>query len=304
MKLTRTSRTYKSQCRCIKLSQSNYFACQMSCSSFSLAALTVLLTLNGAHKADGALPKLDARIINGQEVTIDDFPYLVAVQIWGSFQCGGSIISQSVILTAAHCLELEKQASKYSIIYGQTDILGAKTNVIQVRSFLMHPKYNYISMDYDVGLMFLAESIPFGERAQCIRLAANGPMPGSRASIVGWGITQTGDHGRLYAVFVYTIARLKCLALYINKWRITPRMLCAGVPQGGKDACSGDSGGPLVVAGEQVGICSYGFRCGLRKYPGIYSNIAVLHDWIQSNVNISCSDTKIVSTSAATTNGA
>ncbi|XP_050316816.1 trypsin alpha-3-like [Bactrocera neohumeralis] len=273
----------------------------MSHRTFSLAVLTVSLTVSGAYEPDGTRlnvnEKVEPRIINGQVVTIEQYPYLVAVQIWGSFQCGGSIISRRVVLTAAHCLEREKQPHKYSIIYGETDIQGATSNVIQVESFKMHPDYSNINMDYDVGLLFLAESIPFGKSAQCIKLAVNRPRLGSRASIVGWGETQAGVRGRLHAVYVYTIMRLRCLLLYKNKWRITPRMLCAGVPQGGKDACQGDSGGPLVVGGEQVGICSNGFGCGLRKYPGVYSNIAVLRNWIQSHVNTSCSDTKAVSAS-------
>lgn len=268
----------------------------MSRRTYAVAALTVSLTLSGAYMADSARPgvnaKVEARIINGQVVTIEQYPYLVAVQIWGSFQCGGSIISRRVVLTAAHCLEREKQPRKYSIIYGQTDIQGVTNNILQVESFMMHPHYNNINMDYDIGLLFLVESIPIGESAQCIKLAVNKPRLGSRASIVGWGETQTGARGRLHAVFVYTITRLRCLILYKNKWRITPRMLCAGVPQGGKDACQGDSGGPLVVGGEQVGICSNGFGCGLKKYPGVYSNIAALRGWIQNYVNTSCSDTK------------
>ncbi|XP_011190863.2 trypsin 3A1 [Zeugodacus cucurbitae] len=274
----------------------------MSPSSFSLTVGTVSLILSaGTYALDGTpqniTDALEARIINGQRVTIDQYPYLVAIRIWGRFKCGGSIISRSVVLTAAHCLAVEKDARNYSIIYGQTDIEGATTNIIQVKSFTMHPQYDNINMDYDAGMLFLTKDIPFGQRAQCIKLAVNGARPGRRVTIAGWGKTQAGVVGDLHAVHVNVISPLRCTTMYKNMLKITSRMLCAGVSQGGKDACKGDSGGPLVAANEQVGICSYGFGCGLKGYPGVYSNVVVLRNWILNHVDIRCSVTKAVSSS-------
>jgi trypsin len=63
-------------------------------------------------------------------------------------------------------------------------------------------------------------------------------------------------------------------------------MICGGVPEGGKDACQGDSGGPLVVDGDLVGIVSWGLSCVLPDYPGVYSNVANLKDFITEQTGV------------------
>lgn len=64
--------------------------------------------------------------------------------------------------------------------------------------------------------------------------------------------------------------------------RITAEMLCAGVPEGGRDACQGDSGGPLVVNGQQIGVVSWGQGCGRPNFPGVYARVAHFNTWIRS----------------------
>ena len=65
-------------------------------------------------------------------------------------------------------------------------------------------------------------------------------------------------------------------------------MLCAGYPEGGKDACQADSGGPLVgVQGETrylAGIVSWGISCARGEYPGVYTEVAYFIDWINSKL--------------------
>ena len=63
-------------------------------------------------------------------------------------------------------------------------------------------------------------------------------------------------------------------------------MICAGVPDGGKDACLGDSGGPLVVGDKLVGIVSWGLSCALTDYPGVYSNVATLRSFVTEQTGV------------------
>jgi trypsin len=63
-------------------------------------------------------------------------------------------------------------------------------------------------------------------------------------------------------------------------------MFCAGVNGGGKDACQGDSGGPLVIDNVLAGIVSWGYGCGDESYPGVYSNVSVLSEFIKKNAGI------------------
>jgi secreted trypsin-like serine protease len=81
----------------------------------------------------------------------------------------------------------------------------------------------------------------------------------------------------------------KCRALYMVpgiRFNVTENMVCAGVANpksddGNNDACQGDSGGPLVCNGTQHGVASCGYECGLSNFPGIYSRVSAVRDWIR-----------------------
>lgn len=75
-----------------------------------------------------------------------------------------------------------------------------------------------------------------------------------------------------------------CQQVYGNI--ITSRTICAGYAAGGRDACQGDSGGPYVINGRLVGIASFGFGCGLPNFPGVYSSVAGLRDFVTQTTGI------------------
>uniref|UniRef100_A0A8C2W4B0 Serine protease 36 n=1 Tax=Chinchilla lanigera TaxID=34839 RepID=A0A8C2W4B0_CHILA len=71
-------------------------------------------------------------------------------------------------------------------------------------------------------------------------------------------------------------------------FQLLPGMLCAGYPEGRRDTCQGDSGGPLVCeeGGRwfQAGITSFGFGCGRRNRPGVFTAVAPYEAWIRARV--------------------
>jgi trypsin len=60
-------------------------------------------------------------------------------------------------------------------------------------------------------------------------------------------------------------------------------MICAGAPEGARQI---DFGGPLACGGQLVGIASWGLSCSLPEYPGIYSNVATLKDFITQETGV------------------
>ena len=91
---------------------------------------------------------------------------------------------------------------------------------------------------------------------------------------------------------VPTITNADCSNDYIDYHiPVTDSMICAGYQGvGGKDACQGDSGGPLVCNSKGnpvlVGIVSWGEGCGEKKYPGVYTRVTPILDWIQEKMVI------------------
>lgn len=106
---------------------------------------------------------------------------------------------------------------------------------------------------------------------------------GTEVLVSGWGVTSQGSSNEpdsLQGVRVNLVGNEACKRAY-GPDQITDRMICAGVNGGGKDSCQGDSGGPLVVGKVLGGIVSWGAGCGQPRYPGVYSNIPALRDYIK-----------------------
>jgi len=86
------------------------------------------------------------------------------------------------------------------------------------------------------------------------------------------------------------VDRETCKKNYADEKDVTPRMICAGVSEGGKDSCSGDSGGALVLKNsrKQVGIVSWGYGCAEKNYPGVNTNLAdkEIHDFIDNELKL------------------
>jgi trypsin len=130
----------------------------------------------------------------------------------------------------------------------------------------------------------------FGAAVQPIPLIISEPAAGEWGVVTGWGTLSSGTSelsASLQAVNVTIVSREQCNAAYSDYGGITKNMICAGVSGGGRGACQGDSGGPLAVQRELAGIVSWGVGCDKDFYPGVYSSVASLRDFIadQSGVN-------------------
>lgn len=238
------------------------------------------------------------KIVGGNRAPSDQYGFQVSlVQTLlednrTSHFCGGTLIQFDTVVTAAHCLDDIEQAETFKVLVGTQD-LDEGGERINVRSFVKHKLYNSRTFDYDVAVIKLAPTPQ--QKITLIKipkatLALSKPLPDTNVWVSGWGTTKENglDTPRwLQHVDLSIGPWATCLRQYL--YGITGRMICAGVPEGGKDSCQGDSGGPLISERRLrrttsrdvlVGIVSWGTGCARAESPGVYTDVAKLRDWI------------------------
>ncbi|GAB0089784.1 trypsin [Sergentomyia squamirostris] len=226
-------------------------------------------------------------IVGGQYAGPGQFPWIAALQYDGFGQfCGGSVISDRWILTAAHCPE-DLSASAMSVRIGSRYHNSAGQEHRMIR-YIMHPEYYVASMfDFDVAVAEM-QGVMGGPNIRPVPLTNVEPQPPQNTFVAGWGALEWQGEFPITLQFVQVpiVGREQCQQAYGASY-ITPSMLCAG--EYGLDACQGDSGGPLTdTNGLLVGIVSWGNGCAWDGYPGIYANVAFegVRDFIRNHTGI------------------
>ncbi|XP_075168795.1 trypsin-like [Haematobia irritans] len=240
----------------------------------------------------GLLPNipLDGRIVNGVYTTIQQHPHQVSLQTNdGSHFCGGSIIAEDIILTAAHCMMVFERLKDYQIQAHEFKVrLGASKynmggELVAVKSLKIHDNFDPNSKMNDVALVKLATPVRESKNVRYIPLVEKTPATGTTAVVTGWGTTCfiTCDLSEnLQEVEVDILDYKTCASSdYGYGSDVKETMVCAyAVDQG---TCQGDSGGPLVVDDKLVGVVSWGAGCAAPGYPGVYADIASVRGWIE-----------------------
>ncbi len=256
----------------------------------SIAALSFVVL--GLSEAQASAP----RIVGGSPIDITSAPWQVLLRINNATQCGGAIISDTWILTAAHCMN-GVSPSQVEAFVGVTDQNHlSRDHLVQVSQVIVNPGWNSTTYSNDLALIGLAAPITTSTSVQPVALPlvqdANAwPAAGEQATISGWGTTTlSGSSSPLLRAATVQILSSptdpKC-GEYGSSF-VPGNHVCAGMPQGGVDACQGDSGGPLTVAynGAAVlaGIVSSGSGCADPKYPGLYTRITSFLPWLRQYV--------------------
>merc|ERR1711971_873245 len=232
----------------------------------------------------------DGRIVGGDDADVQEYPWQVGIEINGQFPwCGGSLISETEILTAAHCVQ-GRRPSSIKVIVGENDISDEEQMKLEVAEVLIHPMYNGSTYDNDFAILRLVSPIAFSASISPVCLPADPTVTFTVevATVTGWGSLGAGNQipAILQEANVTVISNAACkTAPQPYKDGISETMLCASAP--GKDSCQGDSGGPLVLLenGRQtlVGVVSWGVGCALPEFPGVYARVTVAMDWILAN---------------------
>jgi len=250
---------------------------------YRLVLLSVLLACAAGGPLSSIKPMLDGRIVGGTTTTIASHPHQVSLRFSGSHICGGSIISSRWIVTAAHCI-IGNSVASFTVRVGSTFSNSGGT-IFSASRIIRHASYNSNTLDFDVALVQVSSTITFSSTAQPIALESNTVPVGTNVVVTGWGATSEGGSASttLRQVTVQIISDAACNSAYAAFGGITARMICAGVPNGDRDACQGDSGGPLVASNRLVGIVSWGVGCARPQYPGVYTRVSVVRNWILAN---------------------
>uniref|UniRef100_A0A1I8NW71 Peptidase S1 domain-containing protein n=1 Tax=Stomoxys calcitrans TaxID=35570 RepID=A0A1I8NW71_STOCA len=227
--------------------------------------------------------ELDGRIVNGVDTTIEKHPYQVSLQTTsGSHFCGGSIINEDIIVTAAHCMQ-SYTASQFKVRLGSTEY-NKGGELVAVKAFRYHEGYNSKTMVNDIAVIKLATPVKESSKIRYIALAEKTPATGTHAVVTGWGtkcyLTCVSLPKTLQEVEVDIVDEKACASSeYKYGSEIKPTMVCAYAVD--KDACQGDSGGPLVAEGKLVGVVSWGYGCARSGYPGVYADVPSLRTWVE-----------------------
>ncbi|WP_394752111.1 S1 family peptidase [Crenothrix sp.] len=248
-----------------------------------LSALS-MITLSTATSANTPI-KPQPRIVGGQPSVFGQWPWMIALVKKGSDNnqgqfCGGTLISPTWVLTAAHCVEGRIIDSLYVVAHVR-DLRNDKGQNLAIKRILIHPKYNAETINNDIALVQLKKPV---SSARVLPLYTDTSLlVNVNATIIGWGALSDSDaHFGQYPEILYD-ATLPIISNGLCKkafgaGEITDTMLCAGFNNAKADTCSGDSGGPLVIKLNNqwrlAGITSWGYGCANLGYYGVYTRIS------------------------------
>ncbi|XP_034177515.1 uncharacterized protein LOC117602982 [Osmia lignaria lignaria] len=265
-------------------------------------------TPSTSEKPSGTISSIDAsqcgakngnqdqeRIVGGQNADPGEWPWIAALFNAGRQFCGGSLIDDKHILTAAHCVANMNSwdVARLTVRLGDYNI---KTNTEirhverRVKRVVRHRGFNGRTLYNDIALLTLNEPVPFTHQIRPICLPSGSQLySGKVATVIGWGsLRESGPQPAiLQEVSIPIWPNSECKVKYgaAAPGGIVDSFLCAG--RATKDSCSGDSGGPLMVNDgrwTQVGIVSWGIGCGKGQYPGVYTRVTHFLPWIYKNL--------------------
>ncbi|XP_069320184.1 coagulation factor IX isoform X2 [Eulemur rufifrons] len=241
-------------------------------------------------------PQDFTRVVGGENAKPGQFPWQVILNGKIDAFCGGSIVNEKWVVTAAHCIV---PPVNITVVAGEHDIektesTEQKRNVIRV---ILHHSYNATVNKYshDIALLELDKPLTLNSYVTPICIAdreyTNIFLKFGSGYVSGWG--RVFNRGRSASILQYLrvpfVDRATCLRS--TKFTIHNNMFCAGYHEGGRDSCQGDSGGPHVTEVEGTnfltGIISWGEECAMKGKYGIYTKVSRYTNWIKEKTKLS-----------------
>ncbi|XP_032518866.2 collagenase-like [Danaus plexippus] len=226
------------------------------------------------------------RITGGNIASLGQFPYqaglLIRLQDGRQSVCGASLISNSRLVTAAHCwVTGGASARQVTVVLGSVNLYsgGTRINSNNVRP---HPNYNMWTLANDIAVIII-NSVSYSNNIRNIGLASGSNLyVGSWATASGFGryADNSGVSTSLRHVNLQVITNDVCRRTYGST--IIASNICVATPNG-RSTCGGDSGGPLAISNTLIGVTSFGHRDGCtRGHPAGFARVTSFNSWIRS----------------------
>lgn len=242
------------------------------------AAAAALLSAPTAEAAS-------SRIVGGTTTTTTAYPFMMQITDASQSQfCGGTLVSATKVVTAAHCM-VGETTSSVRVVGGRTYLNGTNGTVSRVSDIWVHPDYTDATNGNDVAVLTLSTSMPYTTASYVDSSDTGVYAAGTTARIIGWGTTSSGgsSSNQLRTATVPIVSNSSCASSYGSDF-LASDMVCAGYTSGGVDTCQGDSGGPLIIGGVLAGITSWGEGCAQAGYPGVYTRLTTFSDEVTEQV--------------------
>lgn len=212
------------------------------------------------------------------------------------YQCGGSIISNRYILSGIICTySPDVKEAKFVLVgnvtRGEPNVNTFKYEIVET---IKHPEHKMGSIDHDIALFKLSESLQFNDYVKSIKLPTKDYQP-ARAVFAGYGQSapEQALSKKLKKITMDVFSQINCQEKFKGLVIDYETKLCAGsktVP--GIDGCFGDSGYPLQIFSDEgnqwvlIGVNSFGiYNCGTVGVPGVYTRVWHYKVWIDSYLN-------------------
>ncbi|XP_048764650.2 trypsin-1-like isoform X2 [Ostrea edulis] len=245
------------------------------------------------------------RVIGGEETRMGSLPWMAMLTENGAQVCGGSIVSDRLILTAAHCFEKAESLDvrRWRVIVGKHHLLFQDLfeQTHTINRIIMHEGYDNVTVRNDIAILVLNNHVMYNSFVMpvCLpgfslsSLLSHHGHSTTYGIVAGWGITRE-DYPK-YVLNQVTLPILNDRVCAAHDWYgslfLPQTTFCAGYEQGGRDACAGDSGSPFIIKYHngiwvQIGITSWGLDCAQPRLPGIYTDVTMYMTWIKQKAEM------------------
>ncbi|XP_062287537.1 myeloblastin-like [Scomber scombrus] len=227
---------------------------------------------------------MESSIVDGKKVKPHSRPYMASVQVDGSHECGGMLIREDFVLTAAHC-KMGVRPQQITVVLGAHDITKKEKSQQRIKvKYRPHPKF-IGGFDYDIMLLELKKNATLNKYVKTIGLPTKDKKipDNTKCDVAGWG--REGNKKLPSHILREATEKTQSSVVCTNQYKtkiIADHMICTAITKKKGGVCKGDSGGPLICNTKLQGIIAFTTNdCNDHKYPHFFTKVHTFLPWIK-----------------------